>query len=137
MNRKPFKLNNERFRMIQQAKRTCLHISLSAYEMKLEESNQHYQEVFNQLESLLLNNTSVHGASLLDDIAHYISCRTIQLKQDISKRMIIFRGKLLHNRQRSASTKNTIGVSPESYLDLNFNPFNTLEWDHLSYGKIF
>ena len=28
-----------------------------------------------------------------------------------------------------------IGVSPAPYLDLNFNPFNVLEWRHLSLGK--
>ncbi|CAF4314345.1 unnamed protein product, partial [Adineta steineri] len=45
-------LNNKRYKMIQDAKRQWLHISLSVYETKLQEYN-------HQLESILLNNTSL------------------------------------------------------------------------------
>jgi hypothetical protein len=137
--RKAIQLKNEHYKMIQATKRTWLHIFLSTYEIKLQEYDQQYQELLIQLESLLLNNTNVHGVSLFNDINRYMTYRTNQLKQDISNKMSSFQGKLLRNRQRSSSTKNTINVSPEPYLDLDFNPFNTLEWRHLSLGikKIF
>jgi hypothetical protein len=48
-----------------------------------------------------------------------------------------FRRVLLQNRQRSASTKNTIGVSPEPYLDLISNPFDRRQWNQLSLGNTF
>ncbi|CAM4958724.1 unnamed protein product, partial [Rotaria socialis] len=40
----------------------------------------------------------------------------------------------LQNRQRSSSTKNVIGVSPEPYLDLISNPFDKRQWNYLSFG---
>ncbi|CAF4131232.1 unnamed protein product, partial [Adineta steineri] len=51
---KTIELNNKRHKMIQDAKRQWLHISLSVYETKLQEYN-------HQLESILLNNTSLQG----------------------------------------------------------------------------
>ncbi|CAF1393904.1 unnamed protein product, partial [Rotaria magnacalcarata] len=41
---------------------------------------------------------------------------------------------ILQNRQRSSSTKNVIGVSPEPYLDLISNPFDKRQWNYLSFG---
>ncbi|CAF3328637.1 unnamed protein product [Rotaria socialis] len=40
----------------------------------------------------------------------------------------------LQNLQRSSSTKNVIGVSPEPYLDLISNPFDKRQWNYLSFG---
>jgi len=134
---KTIQLNNKRYKMIQEAKRTWLHIFLTVYEIKLQEYDQQYQEVLTQLKSLLLHNTSVYGVSLFNQINQYIIYRTNQLKQDIANKMSAFRRKLLLNRQRSSSTKIMISVSPEPYLDLISNPFNTLQWHHLSLGKIF
>ncbi|CAF1383311.1 unnamed protein product [Adineta steineri] len=51
-------LNNKRYKMIQDAKRQWLHISLSVYETKLQEYN-------HQLESILLNNTSLQVPSYI------------------------------------------------------------------------
>ncbi|CAM4819894.1 unnamed protein product [Rotaria magnacalcarata] len=48
--------------------------------------------------------------------------------------MASFRRIILQNRQRSSSTKNVIGVSPEPYLDLMSNPFNKRQWNYLSLG---
>ncbi|CAF1431400.1 unnamed protein product [Adineta steineri] len=61
---KTIELNNKRHKMIQDAKRQWLHISLSVYETKLQEYN-------HQFESILLNNTSLQGTSLLNDISRY------------------------------------------------------------------
>ena len=134
---KAIQLKNQCYKIIQEAKRQWLHISLSAYEIKLQEYGQQYQQILIHVECVLLDNTSVHFASVFNCINRYMTHRTNQLKQDIINKMSAFRGKLLQNRQRSSSTKYMIGVSPEPYLDLNSNPFNTLEWHHLSLGKLF
>lgn len=135
-NEKAIRLNNERHQIVQKAKRQWLHVYLTAYEVKLQEYEGEYQTIIQQLESDLLRNTSLHGQSLFNDINKYMIHRTNQLKRDISNKMIAFQKKLLKNRQRSYSTKNIISVSPEPYLDLISNPFNSLEWQYLSLGKI-
>ncbi|CAF3944980.1 unnamed protein product, partial [Rotaria sp. Silwood1] len=63
--------------MIQDAKRQWLRISLSVYETKLQEYNHQFQ-------SILLNNTSLQGTSLLNDISRYVTYRTNEMKQSIS-----------------------------------------------------
>jgi hypothetical protein len=61
--------------------------------------------------------------------------------EDIKKRIALSKqafqkmSPVLKNRAISINT-NIIGVSPEPYLDLISNPFNALEWHHLSLGKI-
>jgi hypothetical protein len=134
---KVIQLKNEYYKIIQEAKRQWLHISLSVYIIKLQKYDQQYEQVIMQLESLLVNNTSMNGTSVFNNIKQYMTYRTAQLKQDIHVKMPTFRRKLLQHRQRSSSTKDTINVSPESYLDLISNPFNTLEWDRLSLGQVF
>ncbi|CAF4027171.1 unnamed protein product, partial [Adineta steineri] len=86
-------LNNKRYKMIQDAKRQWLRISLSVYETKLQEYNHQFQ-------SILLNNTSLQGTSLLNDISRYVTYRTNEMKQSISSRMSIFRNKLLQHRKQ-------------------------------------
>ena len=134
--RKAVQLQNGYYKTIQEAKRQLLHICLTAYEIKLQEYDAKYQEILSRLQSLLVNITNVDGASLSVDIDGFMAYQTTQLKQEISGRMSIFRGRLLRRRHVSATTKNTIGVSPEPYLDLLSNPFTTLEWHHLSLGKL-
>lgn len=134
--RKAVQLQNEYYKTIQEAKRQWLHICLTAYEIKLQEYDQRYQETLSRLQSALFDHTNVHGTSLFDDINRYITSRITQLKRGLSDRMLAFRGRLLRRRRVSASTKNTIGVSPEPFLDLLSNPFTTLEWHHLSLGKL-
>ncbi|CAF4251458.1 unnamed protein product, partial [Adineta steineri] len=124
---KTIELNNKRYKMIQDAKRQWLHISLSVYETKLQQYN-------HQLESILLNNTSLQGTSLLNDISRYVTYRTNEMKQSISSRMSIFRNKLIKHRKQVSSKNNFIDVSPEPYLDLISNPFNKREWQYLSLG---
>jgi hypothetical protein len=63
--------------------------------------------------------------------------RASRLQKDIYNEMSSFQRITIQNRQRSSSTtKNTIGVSPEPYLDLMCNPFDTRQWNHLSLGKL-
>ncbi len=84
------------------------------------------------------NSTATTTTTAFNYIKDYINSRTSTLQKDIVHQMSSsFRRVLLQNRQRSSSTKNTIGVSPESYLDLISNPFDTRQWSHLSLGNTF
>jgi hypothetical protein len=132
---KSIQINNQRYKIIQDAKRQWLNISLSIHEMKLQEYDQQYQEILIQLKSLLLSNTSLHGETLFNQINEYMANRTKELKQTIMNKIPVIRGKLLRNHQRSLSTKTMISLSPEPYLDSISNPFDTREWHILSLGK--
>jgi hypothetical protein len=135
---KLIEINNQRYKIVQDAKRRWLNISLSIYEMKLQGYEQEYQEILIQLRSLLLlnNNTSLlHGETLFNQIDEYLTNRTKELKQNvIINKIPAIRSKLFRNNQRSSLAKTMIGVSPEPYLDLIFNPFDRLEWHYLSLG---
>ena len=130
-------LNNETYKIIKEAKRQWLQVSLSMYEIKLQDYDEQYRKILIHLKSLLLSDATIHFASVFNSINRYMTYRTNRFKQDILKKISAYREKLIQHRQHSSSTKSMIGVSPEPYLDLNFNPFNTLEWHHLSLGKIF
>ncbi|CAF3586434.1 unnamed protein product, partial [Adineta steineri] len=127
-------LKNKRYKFIQEAKRAWLNIFFNAYEYQLQKYEQQYENEFKQLEIQLLNRITIDGSSILNKINEYLTYRTNRLKQDILKKISSSRGILLKNRQRSSSTKNMIGVSPEPYLDLIKNPFNRLQWNQLTLG---
>lgn len=133
---KGIQVKNQRYKMIQEAKRLWLNTSLNVYEIKLQQYEEEYRYALTQFESQLSNNNTVNGASLLKEIQEYLNGRTEKLKKNIYKKLSALRGRLLQNRQRSSATKNAIGVSPEPYLDLISNPFNTRQWNQLSLGKI-
>jgi hypothetical protein len=136
---KAIQFNNKQYKIIQEGKRNWLNIFLNAHEIKLQEYEQQYHSAFLQLEKyLLLNNTTtIAGSSILNKIKEYMTYQTNRLKQDTYNKMSSFRVKLLQNRQRSLTTKDTIGVSPEPYLDLHSNPFSTCQWAQLSLGERF
>ncbi|CAF5196910.1 unnamed protein product, partial [Rotaria magnacalcarata] len=117
-NTKIIEIKNKRYKMIQETKRQWLNYFLNIYEIKIQEYEQQYQNEFIQLESLLSNN---NDKTMLNNIKEYINNRINRLKKDIYDKMASFRRIILQNRQRSSSTKNVIGVSPEPYLDLISN----------------
>ena len=127
---------NARYKLIQDTKRRLLTMIIRTYEIRLQEYDEHYQQVLLELESLLLHQTSMNGASLLRDINEYMTCRTHQLAVDVSTKLTRFRRQLLQLRKTIARTKPTIGVSPEPYMDVIENPFNAHEWNQLLLGKI-
>ncbi|CAF1513519.1 unnamed protein product, partial [Rotaria magnacalcarata] len=130
-NTKIIEIKNKRFKIIQETKRQWLNYFLNIYEIKIQEYEQQYQNEFIRLESLLSNN---NDTTMLNNIKEYINNRIQRLKRDIYDKMASFRRIILQNRQRSSSTKNVIGVSPEPYLDLMSNPFNKRQWNYLSLG---
>lgn len=138
-NQRAIQIKNKRYKIIQEAKRTLLNISFSVYECSILKYDQEYENTFKPLEIQLLQGlTTMNGSSVtINTMKEYMTCFTNRLKQEISDQIITSRGILLQNRQRSSSVKNTIGVSPETYLDLIDNPFHTVEWNQLSLGNIY
>ncbi|CAF2788571.1 unnamed protein product [Rotaria sp. Silwood2] len=135
---KAIQLKNNHHKIIQEAKRRCLTIALKAYNIKLQDYENQYENKFLELESQLLISTMVDGPSIFNQIKEYMAYRTNKLIQDIYKKVSSSRRTLLKIRQSSSSSrKDIIGVSPEPYLDLMSNPFNTRQWNHLSLGPSF
>ena len=97
----------------------------------VQEYQQEYQSQLIELETQLLN-----SALFYNHAKEYLNYQTEKLKRDINSNMSAFRSKLIQHRQRSSTAKHSIGVSPEPYLDVISNPFNTREWNHLSLGTI-
>lgn len=133
---KRIQINNRRFKIIQEAKRQSLRLYLSLYEMKLQIYEQQYQQILSDLKSLLIKNTSVQGELIYNQINGYMANRTKELKENITKKISVYRDKLIRNQRRSSSSQIMIGVSPSPYLDLIFNPFDRREWHYLSLGKL-
>ena len=140
--RKTIEVKNKRYKIIQEGKRIWLNFTFHAYEIRIKEYEMLYQINLTKLETKLLNNTTTtttittNGFSLFDHIKEYLNYRTNKLIKDIYIEMSSYRRIILRNHQRSSSTKMTIGVSPEPYLDLISNPFNARQWNSLSLGKI-
>ncbi|CAF2146793.1 unnamed protein product, partial [Rotaria magnacalcarata] len=130
-NQKAIEIKNKHYKIIQEAKRLWLNYSLNIYEIKIQEYEQQYQNEFIKLESFFSNN---NDKTILNNIKEHINNRINRLKKDIYDKIASFRRIILQNRQRSSSTKNVIGVSPEPYLDLISNPFDKRQWNYLSFG---
>ena len=135
--RKAIQLKNQRFKIIREAKRTWLNHVLHAYESEIEEYEQHYQNEFRHLEATLSNLTPTAGAPALLPIKDYLVERTNQLKRTVCDEVSSSRIILLQNRQRASSSRDTVGVSPEPYLDIISDPFDQREWNYLCLGKRF
>jgi hypothetical protein len=145
--RKAIEMKNKRYKVIQEAKRIWLNFTLHVYEIRIKGYETQYQMDLTKLETKLLNNTTTttnttttittNGFSLFDHIKEHLNYRTNNLIKDIYIKMSSYRRIILQNHQRSSTTKMTIGVSPEPYIDLMINPFNACAWNHLSLGNVF
>ncbi|CAF5113724.1 unnamed protein product [Rotaria sp. Silwood1] len=136
-NRIAIQVKNNRMKIIKEAKRIWLNIALYAYEVKIQEYDYQYQCIWSKLKSILLNDKTINGDLILNHLNEYMTSQTTKLKSDIQHNVASYRHTLLQNRQRSVSSKNTICVSSEPYLDLLENPFNEREWNHLCLGPSF
>ncbi|CAF4148154.1 unnamed protein product, partial [Rotaria sordida] len=136
-NRIAIQVKNNHIKIIKEAKRIWLNIALRAYEITIQEYDHQYRSIWFELKSRLLNDTTVNGGVIFNHFNEYITSQKTKLKNDIRNNVASYRYMLLQNRQRSVSSKNTIRVSPEPYLDLLTNPFNENEWNHLSLGPSF
>jgi hypothetical protein len=133
---KAIELKNQRSKIIHEAKRSWLNNSLFAYEIVLQEHEQQYQNELERFESTQSNPAATVDVSAVHSIKDYLVEQTNQLKRKVYDEVSSFRAILIRNRQRASSSKTTIGVSPEPYVDLMSNPFNQREWNYLSLGKI-
>ncbi|CAF4124658.1 unnamed protein product, partial [Adineta steineri] len=131
---KSIEVKNKHYKITQEGKRTWLNYLLNTYDIKITEYELQYQNAYIKLESYVSKNMTTTSTSVLNQIQEYINCRISKLKNDIYNKMSSFRKIILQNRQRSSSTKDTIGVWPEPYLDLISNPFDTRQWNYLSLG---
>ena len=130
---------NRQSKLIQTIKREWLDMYIHIYEIQLQQYEQQFENIHQQLElSVSIMNTTTMIADhvpMVNKIKEYVMTQTNRLKQEVYDRMSIFRITLLRNRQRSSIGKDTIGVSPEPYLDLISNPFDKREWTQLSLGR--
>ncbi|CAF5085130.1 unnamed protein product [Rotaria sp. Silwood1] len=133
-NKIAIQVKNNHMKIIKEAKRVSLNIVLYAYEVKIQEYDHQYQSIWFELQSRLLNDITVNGTVIFNHLNEYMTSEMTKLKSDIRNSVASYRHILLQNRQRSVSSKATIGVSPEPYLDLLENPFNECEWNHLCLG---
>ena len=134
-------MKNKRYKAIQESKRAWLNVFLNAYEHRIQRYDQQFQHEFRQLESKISKSTPTttvtqDPTTLIKKIEDYMKDHTTKLKEKIYREMSTVRQKLLQDRQHASSSKNTIGVSPEPYLDLISNPFDKHQWEHLCLGKI-
>ena len=134
---KAIELKNQRDKVIRDAEHTWLNQVLHAYASEIQEYEQLYQTEFKHLEASLSNPTTTDNISALQSIKDYLVERTNQLRGTMCDEVSSSRIMLLQNRQRASSSKDTIGVSPQPYLDLISNPFDQREWNYLCLGKRF
>lgn len=128
-------LKNKRYKLIQEAKRTWLNIYFSLYESEIQMKQQQYEKICKAIETEVLTSTMNDPLFVLNKIDEYMTYRTYRSKQDLSNKVYSSKHSLLKKRQQSSHAKGKIGVSPEAYLDLMNNPFNSFQWNQLSLGK--
>ncbi|CAF4192638.1 unnamed protein product [Rotaria sp. Silwood2] len=128
----------QRYKLIQEAKRNCLNIFFQAYEIQYQHYEKQYQELFKQFES---NNKTTSGSPLLECFLIYLNHRIHRLKQVIYyERIPLFRRKLRLRNQYWREKKKfckQIQVSPRVILDVHRNPFTTTELKYLARGPTY
>ena len=140
-NQEAIQVNQNRSKIIHEAKLTWFATQVSASVVKIQAYDQQYQHVLEQLKSQVMNSvitttTTNNGSSLVRKIEDYLTIQTIKLMQDIYKQVAYLRMKLLEDCQRSLLEKNMLSVSSEPYLDRIFNRFIKYQWNSRSYSKI-
>ena len=123
------------YKIIQQLKRTWLNIYCHAYEAKIQEYEEEYNEKLHMFQLRFECQNNINRIFALNAIRTYLTDRKKRMIQQIYSDMSNYRKKLLSNRKRSSAAKKTIDVSPKPIFYLFYNPFNDQERDYLSKGK--
>ncbi|CAF5145296.1 unnamed protein product, partial [Rotaria sp. Silwood1] len=130
-------LKQQKYKIIQEAKRTWLTIYIHGYETKYEEYVHQYQETLKSFELQCSNHPSqstetTRFQSFLLYINHWIH----RLKQEIYYQTIpIYRRKLIRlRRQWRLNKKKLVSISPRIIMDLIRHPFTRAELAVLSRG---
>ncbi|CAF4927880.1 unnamed protein product, partial [Rotaria socialis] len=111
---------------------TLLNIFYAAYEYKVDEQEEQYQQSLNQFELQSCTRDQINGMSLIDYFKAYMLHHTNQIIAEIFQKLTYFRLNMSHRYQRSSSVKAVVGVSPEVTIDILHCPFKPEELSHLS-----
>ncbi|CAF1459948.1 unnamed protein product [Adineta steineri] len=120
----------QRYKIIQEAKRTWFNIFVDACEIQ-------YQEELKKFQMICVNDSQKNEyITLFTSCINYINHRTKRIKREIySEKIPVYRRKLLRHRQRHLkSKKELVNVRPKIILDLIRHPFTSNELDYLSRG---
>ncbi|CAF5050322.1 unnamed protein product, partial [Rotaria sp. Silwood1] len=128
-------IKRKRRTILKQGKRTLLNIFYVAYEYKIEEYEQQYQQGLKEFQSRFPNTIQINELSLIDAFKAYIVLHTNRIIHDILNKIAHFREIIEQRYQRSSSTKKMVGVSPEVTIDVLHCPFKPDELSYLSRGK--
>ncbi|CAF4037101.1 unnamed protein product [Rotaria sp. Silwood1] len=128
-------IKRKRRTILKQGNRPLLNISYVAYEYKIEEYEQQYQQGLKEFQSRFPNTIQINELSLIDAFKAYIVLHTNRIIHDILNKIAHFREIIEQRYQRSSSTKKMVGVSPEVTIDVLHCPFKPDELSYLSRGK--
>lgn len=123
-------------KILQQGKRTLLNMYMYAYQFKINDYEQQYQQTLNELElNIAYNKITINEMTLFHAIKSYMTHRTDRIKQEIHNKIIHFRSIIARRRQRSSLSKKTIGVSPQVTVDVLSHTLKANELSYLSRGN--
>jgi hypothetical protein len=129
-------IKTKRRKILQQGKRAVLTMYVSAYKFKINDYEQQYERVLNELELNFASSTIViNGITPFRAVKAYMDYRTDRIKREINYKITRFRQIITHNRQRSSTKKKIIGVSPQVTIDVLHHTLNDDELAYLSRGK--
>lgn len=129
-------MKTKRRKILQQGKRAILQLYMYAYQFKINDYQQRYQQALDELElTLTYNKLTIHGSTLFQALQTYMMHRTDRLKNEINDKLSHYREIIARRRQRSSMAKKTVGVSPQVTIDVLHHTFNADELAFLSRGK--
>ena len=129
-------MKTKRRKILQQGKRATLQVYMYAYQFKINDSQQRYQQALNELElTFTYSKLTINGLTLFQALQAYMIHRTDRLKQEIHEKLSHYRQIIARHRQRSSMAKKTVGVSPQVTVDVLHHTLNADELDFLSRGK--
>jgi len=129
-------MKTKRRKILQKIKRNLLNMYMYAYRFKINDYQQQYEQLLDQIELNFSSNTMIiNEQSLFNAIKLYMIHRTNRIKEEIYHKIIDFRQILTHRRQRSSTAKKAISVSPQVTVNVLHHTLHDDELDHLSLGK--
>ena len=127
----------KRRRILQQAKRSLLSVFAHAYEFKIQECEQEYQQALIEVELNLAKSTMLtSGLTPFHSIKAYMTHHTNRIKQEIHHKISHFNRTIARRRHRSKSAKKTTGICPQVTIDVVRHPMSSDELAYLSRGTL-
>ena len=124
-------------KMLQQRKRTILHMHMYAYQYKINDYEEQYEQLLSEIElNFSCNTIIINGLTLVQAIKNYMNHRITRNKQEIYDKISHFRHIIAHRRQRSSIARKTIDVSPQITIGVLHHTLNVNELAYLSKGMI-